>query len=547
MISNDTEEKVMKRKLTVCICIAVCIIFGACAKKDSGSLYGDGESVPIVSESVKPGESDSLKENVTESVQSDNTKNQSVNTPAPTKEAKTPTDIPIPTRKVKMPTGTPIPEAVEKELLKKTVIIGEDEFEEIKAEISFETIYDYSDYFNIEKSLECYEQYQAPDVVSNNIIVDNKVDLDKLYETVLRNNAGYERKKSYEQFSDSTLYDFCKIICENLNEKLSTYPVNLNDLDYILSNLKIMGYNGFAFASVAEDNMLSVNLKSIEKLPDGGLENTLAHEAMHLIQKTPDESVTGVTYRFPELKVNALYYKWYVEASAEQIRLDIGEKEMLYTNLIHYLNALNLANCNSEVNVELFNFTKNPEEFYSLFCEGEILSQKEIICMMKAIDYITDQGDDFLDGNNIRLDAYERNDLIERYIGQVYETLSKKFYYDLGCMLKEGRTVEDVFSLVALFESQCAMQTFYNDPYRLESNEQFIRTYVMIQKEVFELVAEKAEMDLDELYALYNQYNEKKSVTIACTAKDEYLNAIYARIKHKQGESVKSIFDAYLE
>ena len=137
--------------------------------------------------------------------------------------------------------------------------------------------------------------------------------------------------------------------------------------------------------------------------------------------------------------------------------------------------------------------------------------------------------------------------MIERYIGQVYETLSKKFYYDLGCMLKEGRTVEDVFSLVALFESQCAMQTFYNDPYRLESNEQFIRTYVMIQKEIFELLAEKAEMDLDELYTLYNQYNAKKTVTIACTAKDEYLNAIYARIKQKQGESVKSIFDAYLE
>lgn len=530
-MKNIKIYKIIKRTKFIPFVIAGTIL-GGCATAEKVDSLVVAPSI-TVSPTITPTNTPVPTKNVIDDTQFDNNQKDSTNVDVIYQPIFTPT-----------PVVTKIPIELENKLLKENIIINQVEFNDIKNSILYETNYDYSNYFNIKNSIEQFEQYEYKSVISDNVIIDNKVDLNRLYEIVLNNNLHYERKQNYDKFSDEQIYNFCKIICESLNEKIDNKEINLNDLDYVLSNLKIFGYTGFVYATIKDDNCLIINEKMIDSLNQvDGLEKTLKHESMHLIQMTTDNNLIGINYKSPNLKVNALYNKWFFEASAEKTSLNDNEKELTYTGEINYLNALNVASINSSVKVEEFNFTKNLEDFYALFsCDGTI-SKEEIISMMYSINFITLEDKTFLKENNIRLDAYATRDLKYKYASQVCETLSKKFYYDLAVMLKDGRSLEEIFSLIALFENVCLNQTFYTDQYRLESNVDFINNYVKIQDVVFNMLADKLNINLIEVYDLYNQYNNRKNITITCTNKDEYLNEIYLRIKHNQGHSINYMYN----
>lgn len=438
-------------------------------------------------------------------------------------------------------------------LLDSNISINSSDMEELKKIISSETYYKYSEYFEVEKALELYGNSKKESVNSSNIIVNNRVDNAKLYETVLRNNSIFIQEgvnqNIFHKYSDDRIKYICNLIANNLNREISKRQIDINLLDYNLSNLKIFQFDKYLYATITKDGCLAINETYIKSLnTNNAFEKTINHECMHLLQKGLTSDNTGVNYRFDELNVNSLYNEWFVETSAEKCASLSNGEELVYTNNMKYLDALIIAKSFSKENIEDVNFDKDLNSFYSLLnCDG-LISDLELAKMMYAVNFSATEPDEFLKyyktSTGKELSYMEIKDLKNIYNSTYYQTLSKILYYDL---CKQELKLSDIFSIISLFENSCSNLIWYSDSYKLEYNEEFMEFYSKIQNCYFEILASKLNISKEEVFNLYNYYNETKGIEITFTEHDNMLNNIYSKIMHKKDYGINRIADVVLE
>jgi len=158
------------------------------------------------------------------------------------------------------------------ELLAQNVVISSDDMVELNELIKQETHFKDSEYFEVDKALEEYEYYTATEIVSNNVIENGQVNVQKLYEIVLRNNAAFieegVNKSIYEPYSDERIKYICELVSDTINKKITEIDKDLDILDYTLSNLKIFQFDKYLYASVTKDGCLAINEDFISTLQD---------------------------------------------------------------------------------------------------------------------------------------------------------------------------------------------------------------------------------------------------------------------------------------
>lgn len=392
--------------------------------------------------------------------------------------------------------------------------------------------YKNSELFNVDAALNEYENMHSLKVTDDiKFISNNKVDEEKLFDNIKENNINFlntDVTNKYENIKDGQLRNIVSIISSQLESSLkASNKIDISILNNTLKNLKILEYKSFGNAYVdMEKPILGINFSAIESLQKQNpkvnmLERTIKHETNHLIQINYSngedfEYNMGMSYSYSNLKVNSLYWQWFVEGSAEKLTLNkISDTPFNYSEQVKGIESLTLANV---VNFEDVNFVEKlslQRDLDSLFSTFNITNnndKKELINMMFAYDIVFTENDEFInyykekigEFNLIALDNYKKE-----LKPSIASTLTKIFYSNLSEKLVSGESeLDDVFLLMRVFETELCRITDYDNPSKVDVNANFTKIYSDIQNTFFEYLELENNISKDEIKQIYCLYSD---------------------------------------
>ena len=413
-----------------------------------------------------------------------------------------------------------------------TVKFNSSEIEDITKFISnIQVEYKDSELYNVDEALDTYSQMEPVDSTSNSIISNNHINSDLFYQLVLTNNNSFlslDKTNKYNNINNTKLKEIVDIISNHLNNLLQeSTDIDANKLDENLKQLKILEFKSFGNAFVdMDDPMLCLNFTAIDSLQQQNrdinmLQRVIEHESSHLIQVSyPKEDEfeynMGISYSYDNLKVNSLYWQWFVEASAEKLSLKtVSDNPFNYVDQVKGLESLTLASIThvDEVDeVEKLSLQKDLDKLFELFHADTDQEKQEIVNMMFAYDIIFTENDDFLEhyqevkGEMDLLSLYDYKDEVKPSIAS---TLTKIFYTNLSNSLEANpSSLSDVYLLMRTFETEMCRLTDYDNTSKEKINTTFINNYSNIQNQFFETLSTKTNMESKELKDLYYLYSE---------------------------------------
>lgn len=423
------------------------------------------------------------------------------------------------------------------------------------------TTYKYSKYYNVQQALKMYnstKEYQSPSSSKYIDRVTNKINSDELRKTVLANNKAFVEKYNNSRYTELSVTDFdlaFKAVVGGLNNRLATGLVDLNQLDYNLSRLKIIKTTDYEFGGLRdEDVLLSLNIKIIDTAGNhiDVLKEVATHEGEHLAGLSSDiekknegyDRSNGISYNWKSLDVNPLDVSWYNEGAAERLaRIDQKStfKNTNYDNMVFAVDSLALSSLlksNTTANaIPDLSAQSSWEPLFSLFNANTDKEKEEVVNMMYSYEIVLRQDKEFYAkaGN---LNRHEVQVSLEASIAQ---TLSKNFYYNLACKLSdESVSIDDLFNLLAVQEADMNRVTKYYNRTDDETKV-FLDEYYKMQKNFFEMVSKATNISLDTLYSNYDLYINKnielKNVSqLLSSDKEDYVSIVI-----QNGKIVKTI------
>lgn len=396
---------------------------------------------------------------------------------------------------------------------------------------SINTNYKDSNLFNISQALDKYTSMSKPNIKSSGVINGNKVNGDKLFNIVNKNNKNFlykDKTNKYTDIDSARLKSIVNIISQQINKQLNdNETININLLDNTLTNLKIFESTIFGNGCVEnEDAKLCLNFNSIDTLqkqnPDiNMMERVVQHESNHLIQvgypKNDEFKYNlGICYSYNDLDINSLYWQWFAEGSAEKLTLkNIEDLPFNYRDHVKALESLTLAkivnkNCNIG-DIEKISLQKDLNKLFEYFNAATDKQKEEIIKMMFSYDIIFSNNKEFMEvakeskGNFDLIQLYDYQDELKGSIGI---TLSKMFYSDLSNLLvNQSTTLEEVYLLIRIFETELCRITDYDNTAKTEKNKNFVDEYCLIQNEFFNSLSGKTDMDKQKIKESYCAYS----------------------------------------
>ena len=402
---------------------------------------------------------------------------------------------------------------------------------------SFVTVYPHSELFFLDEALE--RRAQMPPragVPQVDILANGRITADELFDLVTENNRILLEERSLalrRELDEEFLRFACELIAEVLTAELARHNfVNLDEIRYNVANLYILqAGRGMASGYISTSGGIGLNpniMNDVAVIRRNPLstEITIVHEVQHLLQWVPcrererDTSVSrafGFMYEFEDLKVNSMYWDWFIEAAAERLAVDFLDAEVLaYITMVSYLDSLTFVNIfRDDVGVhDVARLTQQPslEEFFAFFNAETPDEQREILNFFYAVEIIQLEPQDFMDiyeewlGHPIELD-----DLIqlkvELRIGAL-ETLTKAFYSNLSqAMVGRSIDLHDIFRLIAMYEATYNTHFSYDNPDRFHIIRGSLGNYLKMQDAFFAQIAEVLGVGVDDIKAGYNAYN----------------------------------------
>lgn len=379
--------------------------------------------------------------------------------------------------------------------------------------------YEFYDLFDFQAALDAYRSIEPYSPVGPGIIRNGAVDKEAFLSRLQQNNERFIATATgsrYTTLSDSEFKKVFEIVCTGIDYLLEQ-GINEALLDEKLGDLKILATTMAANGIMThQDTILAVNLKSVEAWqqnnPDADkFTSTILHETMHLGQISSDSErlAQGVTVRvgpcfqWEERTPHALFWEWYVEGSAEHLKMDIlGETEpSVYEPYVRTLNAMSVAllpTCDPGTIYQLTMQT-NPDALFSLFGADTEEAQKEIMNMMCAFDVALAQPDSYDAAYKASYGKAiaSKNFYLEELTGTASLTLTKVFYRQLCSLASQETSLSELFSLITAFETEMSRTVrYHNDTDRIRP---FINGYNAIQTAFFEQLAGCTGMAADEI------------------------------------------------
>lgn len=403
---------------------------------------------------------------------------------------------------------------------------------------SVDAEYNYSDLYGLDKAYEKYTNTQSYLGINNtDIISDNQVDVDYLYNIVLKNNDKYISDKEnvlYSKLSDSEVKKICEILVDTINKELACpdFNGNIADISANLLNLKILNGAAISNAFVTDDDALVVSLTSMENMKlfadnEDAYEITVAHEVEHILQKRSLKALEneqierghGYCKKFNDLTVNSLYHVWLIEGSAESLAVRLYNCEPLtYKNKVSYINSLKFTQLLKDdfnlYDIERLTQQNSLDQVFETFnCKSDT-EKVELLNMLYSLEVIQESPDDFIELyekevlNGQKVTDKDIDNLYYNLKASVCVTLTKYFYKNLTYKItRDGLNINEIYDLISLFEEDLANHTLYSEESQLQYNKIFINKYTEIQNLFFENISKNLNLNVDDIISTYRDYN----------------------------------------
>lgn len=372
---------------------------------------------------------------------------------------------------------------------------------------------------------------------TGNILKDSKLNAEDLMNTVLKNNQAYmntEKQKIggaplYKELKQKELLEICQIIADTVNYHIEKGLIDIDKVSCNLALLKVFKDAAPDMAYVTKDNCFIINPDMIDVLQImnpriDAYRNTIVHEVMHIfqdacidVQNINDfEMNYGPSYSWPSLKMNPLMFDWFVEAAAEKNGNNYtGQEPSTYQQMIGYLESMSLVtilNDNVEVNqTERITFQNKLEPLFEQFNATTEEQKKELLKMMFAIDILQTDTEDFVSAYetkyNIKLNEESLNTYKHTIKGSICTTLTKQFYANLAKQLTNKEiSMQDVFFLITIYENDLYSHLKYTNEDRFGYSEEFLKLYIEIQNQFFNMISKNNNYNNSDLVDNYNNY-----------------------------------------
>lgn len=383
--------------------------------------------------------------------------------------------------------------------------------------------YEFFGLYDLDAVLTCWEQLSAYTPAASGILQNGSLDRAALLQRVQENNAQFlaaTGKPHYAALSDHDFSRVFSIVCTGI-EELLTMGVDEALLDEKLGDLKILSVSMAANGIMThQDTVLAISETSAAGLrsSDGADEDfrgTVLHEVMHLGQIGSDaERVrqgiavrVGPCIQWDDLTPQPLFWEWYVEGSAEHLKMDIlvESTPSVYEPYVRALDTMALALlpthdptviCRQSLSTDL-------SRFFALFGADTAEEQREILRMMCAFDVALARPEDFDAAYKARYGAplADRLNYNDRLIGAACLSLAKVFYRQLCEIAAEESSLAELFSLITAYEIQLSRATRYQN--NTERNRPFIDGYTAMQAAFFEQLAACTGMTAEDMRGQY--------------------------------------------
>ena len=442
--------------------------------------------------------------------------------------------------------------------------------------------YEHDELFGIGTALEKYYAMTEYETKSGEFIQGGKINRKKLRDRILTNSEEYSQTSAGNMYKAFTVSEFDKIFgifvdtLEFWLEQADVIGIDVEQLDDKLKDIKLLNSNsGFYQGHTdSENNILALNLDSIansqNNSPDIDYIRSIAiHETNHFIQF---ESVLerekegylhngGIRYEWEDLAVNPLGWEWFTEGAAEKLKLEAYGEGAVVTNYeenVKAIEAIALAAILSEdvgtTTIEKLSFQSDLNKLFNIFeCRTEE-DKKEIVKMMYAFNIIYAESEDFFEtyqsSAGSKMSYYDKSNYWDGLKASAAGTLTKIFYSNLSKKMSERQLkLEEVFTLVSVFETELNRITWYSTGSRLEANCDFFDNYISIQNEYFMLLSYEADIDSEKLYNAYNAYNASlKSGVIQLSFlsadKNRFLTDIAENRQNNKKNSINEVYKA---
>lgn len=396
--------------------------------------------------------------------------------------------------------------------------------------------YPYQEYYEVAKALAVYNSITPYSHYSDmQLIKNNRIESDTLYNVVLQNNekANFATNRIMDA---SNLKKVCTIICDTINDYLKNNDADINLLNAKLSNLKIQKYTEMSYGYFDnQKGIMGFDISKINK-SDDFYKKIVQHETYHFLQassmiendETSYDNRMGVCYKLPNLKVNSLYWDWYYEGAAEYLTMNKNNtmSTELYANLIGSFNLIKIScalNSRQTINsFENLSLQNDLNEFFNYF---NVISKEEAATLMYAYNIInspnsfstsTDFYNRYKEVNGTSMSVEEKMKFEKLLKNSVTQTETKLFYsYLAESISNKNIKVEDIFALISLFENNINVQNrYYVAEHYYEQYSDFFDLYMEAQNEFFQIIANKLNVELSDVYDAYNAYNEYKKINI---------------------------------
>lgn len=396
---------------------------------------------------------------------------------------------------------------------------------------------DYDVYFENEEmynfdEVDKFGDYQfAHDHIEHGIIENNKVNVDKLLNSVISKNEKFKednRLYMYQIIEDkSKLRTILEYVAEEVDFYIKdvTDQAYLGEIDCLLNDLKVYERSGANNASFTNQNSLLVNPHMIEAMKiisnnDNSFRDIIRHETNHMLQSScpchdKDKVVTiGITKNNEDLAQNPYNWLWSTEASAEKAVVNrTGLEPTTYKYTVGYIRSLDLVTLPSKevkgpYEIEYSTLYKDINRFYEVLNANGIIDKDEIDKMMYSMDILQTQSNDFRayleNEKNIKLTDEQFKTLKYNLRSECCIMYSKIFYANLSRSIQENRgvTLEDIFELIKIYEANMNYHLDY-DTNLDDDNKKYLSSYNDLQTNFFKTLSKLTNIGYEELFTAF--------------------------------------------
>lgn len=425
----------------------------------------------------------------------------------------------------------------------------------------------YSNLYGTQALLNRYNSLPKYNSTSQNLFINRQITVDTLY-AVIKNNNDNGNLSNNQKMNDSNLREICSIMVDVFNDYAKRHSdADLKLLSEKILELKIINFDGFSNGFY--DNTLGKMGYSVSYLKNKSNEffkETIEHETHHLIQAAGIKEISssnysnrmGMCYKFDDAEVNSLYWNWFYEGSAEYLTSDLNNTKTnnVYESLIRSIDAIKIStilNNNKVQDLENLTLSLNLNDLFKYFNCQSNEDKMEVINLMYAFELkynFNSSCTDFFDKyESIYGKDVSKLELKRQLNSSIAQTLSKHFYKNLANSLKNKQVgIKEIFSIISVFENEISREILYNS--NQNTLETFFDMYNELQSNLFEIVANKLGISVDDVQQAYNAYNKQTTVKLENTVlldreKEEFFNYITETRKGHKMNSINYVSKKY--